>query len=106
MAFPEDDTSIRSYTAYDASQLYRIDSSRGLSASDKAELEVFNPDADTLQRHHDFLIALWETGVIYISEIADYQIATRRESSKQVKPLDCSPFREEAYNNAQKRLIN
>jgi hypothetical protein len=70
----------------------------------KEELELFNPDLETLQQHHDFLVALWEARVIYVGEIADYQIAMRRESCGQVLPFDRSPFRDMARGKAQQRV--
>lgn len=69
----------------------------------REELEFYNPDLETLQQHHDFLAALWEARVIYVGEIADYQIAMRREACGQVVPLERSPFREAARENAQQR---
>jgi hypothetical protein len=67
------------------------------------ELKSFNPDRETLQQQHDFLVALLEAGVIYVREIADYQIAMRREAFGQVLPLERSPFRDTAREQAQRR---
>jgi hypothetical protein len=89
--------------------LYNVSSYNGSSSGSedpqrRGELELLNPDMETLQQHHDYLVALWESGVIYIREIADYQIAMRRESCGRVLPLERSPFCKEARDKAQQRV--